>query len=116
MRKKKHPYFKSAEEEYQWRLKTMMTIGKLIDYLKTLDPNGFVYRMEMNTGDWQEIPDDIPSLYIATVKDAKKQDRRHLRNVYKSSYKTKAELEKKVRSEMRSIYKYTEDNGIVFSL
>lgn len=69
----------------------------------------------MNTGDWQEIPDEFPSLYIMTVKESKKFDRKHLRNAYKSSYKTKAELEKRVKKEIRSIYKYTEDNGIVIS-
>ena len=35
----------------------MLTAKKLIDYLKQFPDDTPIYYMEMNTGDWQQIPD-----------------------------------------------------------
>ena len=41
----------------EWLEANMLTVGKLVDFLKKFDQNALVYAFEMSTGDWQEVPD-----------------------------------------------------------
>ena len=41
----------------EWLEANMLTVGKLVGFLKKFDQNALVYTFEVNTGDWQEVPD-----------------------------------------------------------
>ena len=110
--------FKSAKEEQEWRHKTMLTVGKLIEWLQQFDPDTLVYRMESNTCDWQEIPDfwegrkdnkkyaKDGNMFFCTLKKEKKSEKEHLNHWYSGD-------EEKVKAEFKRVFQYCEPNGIM---
>jgi len=68
--------------------------------------------MEDNTGDYQEIPNDFPSMFIQTVPECKFTERSWLNHWYKD----KINKDKLVNDEFNNLFKYTKDNGIIIRM
>ena len=113
--KSKSRIFKTRKEEKAWLHAHMLTVGKLIQWLKKHDPDALIYRFETNTGDWQEIPGDIDKSglgWIETVAQGKARDKKYFESLYKGTENSKD----KVKASVKSTYKYTEPNGILIRL
>ena len=46
--------FMNSKYTRKWSESNMLTVEKLIEYLKQFDPKALVMQFEVNTGDWQE--------------------------------------------------------------
>ena len=97
----------------------MLTVQKLIDYLKTQDPNACILGFEINSNAYIEQFPDLPNRYIQTVKQEKIDEREWLMNVYRDidpktvGCKT---VEEYVDKKIDEIFRYTEDTDIVLNV
>lgn len=87
----------------------MLTVQKLIDYLKTQDPNACVLAYERNSDAYIEQLPDLPSPDILTVAEAKKIMGEDL----KSWYKDVSDAQVKIENDLSTVFRYAEDNDIV---
>ena len=87
----------------------MLTVQKLIDYLKTQDPNACILAYEQNSDAYIEQLPDLPSHDILTVAEAKKIMREDLQ----SWYKDVSDAQVKIENDLSTIFRYSEDNDII---
>ncbi len=87
----------------------MLTVQKLIDYLKTQDPNACILAYENNAFAYIEVPGKLPSNSICTVAEDKKAYEDDLRNFYKSTL----DADSKIKQEIELTYRYANDNDII---
>lgn len=106
--------FKTLEEEQAHIKSHMLTVGKLIKWLKNFPEDTLVYAVEGNTGDWQELP-SIETKggngYFSSLARCKKKAKEHLNHWYKNS----AGGKKKVKETLDHMFQYTYDNGVMIS-
>ena len=84
----------------------MLTVGKLVEHLKTFDQNALVCGFEMNTGDWQPVP---ANHLWWLVRDAKT-ERENLR------INPKRFREGKMDEDIADMLKYVEEGDVLVSL
>ena len=87
----------------EWEVNNMLTIEKLIDYLKQFDPKALVCYFETNTGDWQaQSPSNLWWL-VRTAADERKELRKSPQIFH----------EGKMDEEIDSMMKYVQDNDVL---
>ena len=87
----------------------MLTVQKLIDYLKTQDPNACILAYEQNSFAYIEQMPELPSLDICTVAEDKKNLEESLHRWYKGDPKA----DEKILKEIEQTYRYAKDSDIV---
>lgn len=87
----------------------MLTVQKLIDYLKTQDPNACILAYEVNSMAYIEQFPNLPNSDICTVKEAREEHRENLKNWYKNT----PNATKKIEEEIANTYRYAKDNDII---
>lgn len=61
----------------------MLTVGKLIEYLKKFNPDAHILTAEMNAFDggfWQHVPDDMVGQFVRSVGEEKEYTKRCYEN------------------------------------
>lgn len=87
----------------------MLTVQKLIDYLKTQDPNACILAYEVNSMAYIEQFPNLPNSDICTVKEAREEHRESLKNWYKDTHNA----EQRIEDEIADTYRYAKDNDII---
>ena len=90
----------------------MLTVRKLIDFLKTCNPDACVLGFEMNSNAYIEQLPKLPNHLVCTVADDKKSEFEHL-SVW---FKDVDDAEKKIKKEMETIYRYSKDDDVVIRM
>lgn len=91
---------------------SMLTVQKLIDYLKTQDPNGCILAYEPNSFAYIELPAVLPSSDICNVAE----DKEHAKKYFERWYKDDPDAESKVRKEIEQTYRYAQDSDVVIRM
>lgn len=89
--------------------KSMLTVQRLIDYLKTQDPNACILAYEPNSDAYIEQFPTLPSPDVLNVADAKKQMQEDL----KSWYRNIPDAEQKIKDDMDRVFRYAEDTDVI---
>ena len=87
----------------------MLTVQKLIDYLKTQDPNACILAYEENSFAYIEQWPVLPNADICTVAEDKQRMKKDLENWYKDSPGSSIEIKK----ELDRTYRYAQDNDVI---
>ena len=87
----------------------MLTVQKLIDYLKTQDPNACILAYERNSDAYIEQLPDLPNFDILTVAEAKKIMREDL----ESWYRDIPNASDKIENDLSTVFRYAEDNDVI---
>ena len=108
--KKIQPMIDEKHDEFCGNDRTqMLTVQKLIDYLKTQDPNECVLAYEDNSLSYIEQSPNLPNSDICTVKEAKAEHRENLKHWYKDTHNA----EQRIEDEIADTYRYAKDNDII---
>lgn len=89
--------------------KSMLTVQRLIDYLKTQDPDACILAYEPNSDAYIEQFPTLPSPDVLNVSDAKKQMQEDL----KSWYRNIPDAEQKIKDDMDRVFRYAEDTDVI---
>ena len=87
----------------------MLTVQKLIDYLKTQDPNACILAYEPNSFAYIEQLPSLPNPDICTVAESKAEMRKSLEHWHKDT----TNAEEKINKEIEKAYRYAEDTDII---
>ena len=87
----------------------MLTVQKLIDYLKTQDPNACILAYERNSDAYIEQLPDLPNFDILIVAEAKKIMREDL----ESWYRDIPNASDKIENDLSTVFRYAEDNDVI---
>ena len=90
----------------------MLTVQKLIDYLKTCNPSARVLGFEPNSNAYIEQFPELPNRSICTVSEDKKHELEFLGRWFKDC----EDAEEKINNEMDEIYRYSNDDDVIISL
>lgn len=90
----------------------MLTVQKLIDFLKTQDPNACILGWEQNSEAYIEQWSTLPSPEIGTVKDFKARDIEYMTHWYKDS-ENPAE---RAKQDVDVWYRYAADTDVIINL
>ena len=106
----KRPEIDAAHSKYveEGRSK-MLTVQKLIDYLKTQDPNACILAYEPNSDAYIEQFPDLPSPDVESVAEAKKR----LESDLNSWYKDSENAEEKIKRDLEIVFRYAKDNDVI---
>ena len=106
----KRPEIDAAHSSYveEGRSK-MLTVQKLIDYLKTQDPNACILAYEPNSDAYIEQLPELPSPDVENVVEAKKRLESNLRSWYKDS----ENAEEKIKRDLENVFRYAKDNDVI---
>lgn len=89
----------------------MLTVRKLIEYLKTQDPDANILAYEPNSRAYIEQFPDLPNLQICTVAEDKVREETFARGWFRGDL----DLEKKVKDHLEETYRYAKDTDIVLN-
>ena len=106
---KRKPEIDEAHEKWIESRKGMLTVQRLIDFLKTQDPDACILAYEPNSDAYIEQFPSLPSPDILNVKMAKEQMKEDL----KSWYKHTTDADKKIERDMSTIFRYAQDNDVI---
>lgn len=106
---KRRPEIDAAHEKYVDSRSKMLTVQKLIDYLKTQDPNACILAYEPNSDAYIEQLPELPSPDIENVVEAKKRLESNLRSWYKDS----KNAEEKIKRDLEIVFRYAKDNDVI---
>lgn len=87
----------------------MLTVQKLIDYLKTQDPNACILAYEGNSFAYIEQLPDLPNRHICTVAEHKVAAKKWLEQWHRDE----VDSAKKVKETMDEEYRYAKDNDVI---
>ena len=99
----RHEYFINSNRT------NMLTVQKLIDYLKTQDPNACILAYEENSFAYIEQLPKLPSPDICTVAE----DKIRMRESLESWYKNSPDAEMKIKKEIEQTFRYAKDNDVI---
>ncbi len=99
----------TAHEKYADSRSKMLTVQKLIDYLKTQDPNACILAYEPNSDAYIEQLPELPSPDIENVVEAKKRLESNLRSWYKDT----KNAEEKIKRDLEIVFRYAKDNDVI---
>lgn len=88
---------------------SMLTVQKLVDFLKTQDPNACILAYEPNSDAYIEQLPSLPSPDICNVAMAKKEMEESLRSWYKGC----EDAERKIADEISTVFRYANDRDVV---
>lgn len=106
---KRQPEIDAAHEKYADDRSKMLTVQKLIDYLKTQDPNACILAYEPNSDAYIEQLPELPSPDVESVAEAKKRLESNLRSWYKDS----ENAEEKIKRDLETVFRYAKDNDVI---
>lgn len=106
---KRRPEIDVAHEKYTDSRSKMLTVQKLIDYLKTQDPDACILAYEPNSDAYIEQLPNLPSPDIENVVDAKKRLESNLRSWYKDT----KNAEDKIKRDLETVFRYAKDNDVI---
>lgn len=90
----------------------VLTVQKLIDYLKKQDPNAYILSYDPNSNSLTHNLGILPNIQIHTVAEDKIYHEKNLHSFYSGS----DNKEEKIKEDMIEMYCYSNDNDIVFNL
>ncbi len=90
----------------------MLTVQKLIDYLKTQDPGACILAYEDNSFAYIEQWPVLPNPGICTVKEHKARMRESLASWYKGT----DGASEKIEHDISKAYRYAKDNDVIIEL
>lgn len=90
----------------------MLTVGKLIDWLKTQDPDACILAFETNSNAYIEQTPDLPNYDICTVKQAKEEHRKSLEAWYKNDPDASA-ASAIIQNEIDTVFRYAKDSDVI---
>lgn len=99
----------AAHEKYADSRSKMLTVQKLVDYLKTQDPNACILAYEPNSNAYIEQLPELPSSDVENVAEAKKRLECNLRSWYKDS----ENAEEKIKRDLENVFRYAKDNDVI---
>lgn len=106
----KRPEIDAAHSSYvEEGQSKMLTVQKLIDYLKTQDPNACILAYEPNSDAYIEQLPELPSPDVENVVEAKKRLESNLRSWYKDS----ENAEEKIKRDLENVFRYAKDNDVI---
>ena len=106
---KRRPEIDAAHEKYADSRSKMLTVQKLIDYLKTQDPNACILAYEPNSDAYIEQLPELPNSDVENVAEAKKRLESNLRSWYKDS----ENAEEKIKRDLENVFRYAKDNDVI---
>lgn len=106
---KRKPEIDAAHAMYAESRRGMLTVQRLVDFLKTQDPDACILAYEPNSDAYIEQFPVLPSPDILNVKMAKEQMREDL----KSWYKGTEDAENKIERAISTVFRYAEDNDVI---
>lgn len=106
---KRKPEIDAAHAMYVESRKKMLTVQRLIDFLKTQDPDACILAYELNSDAYIEQFPALPSPDILNVKMAKEQMREDLKSWYRDS----ADAESKIERAVNTVFRYAKDNDVI---
>ena len=89
----------------------MLTVGELVEYLKTLDQEASVLAFEPNSNAYIEQFPDLPNQCVCTVAEDKKREEM----LAKGWYRGTENAEESVRKHLSEVYRYAKDSDVVFN-
>lgn len=90
----------------------MLTVQKLIDYLKTQDPDACVLGYEENSFAYISQLPNLPNNKICTVKENKVVAQKNLEKMYNGN----PDAAKKIADDIHEMYRYAKDNDVIIDL
>lgn len=87
-----------------------LTVGKMVEYLKTLDQNAKILVFDEVTNEYVTQLPDIPNHAVSSVKEDKAREEKVLRATYRGF----PEKEDRIRLDMEAIYKNASDGDVIF--
>jgi len=106
----KRPKIDAAHSKYVEEGRSrMLTVQKLIDYLKIQDPNACILAYEPNSDAYIEQFPELPSSDVENVAEAKKR----LESDLKKWYKDTENAEEKVKRDLETVFRYAKDNDVI---
>lgn len=105
----KRPEIDAAHEKWLEERKGMLTVQRLIDFLKTQDPNACILAYEPNSDAYIEQLPSLPSPDVMNVAMAKKQMLEDL----KSWYRDTEDADKKIERDISTVFRYATDNDVI---
>ena len=106
---KRKPEIDAAHDKWLESRKGMLTVQRLIDFLKTQDPDACILAYEPNSDAYIEQFPSLPSPDVLNVKMAKEQMKEDL----KSWYRDTPEAESKIAREINTVFRYAQDNDVI---
>ncbi len=93
----------TKQEEREFEVLHMLTVEKLIEYLKKFNPKALVCAFEVNTGDWQsQSPDNLKWL-VRTASDEREELKKSPRLFHNG----------KMNEEIEDMLKYVHDEDVL---
>lgn len=105
----KQPEIDAAHEKYAESRSKMLTVQKMIDYLKTQDPNACILAYEQNSDAYIEQLPDLPSPDVEDVASAKKRLEKDLKQWYKDA----KNADERIKRDIETIFRYAKDNDVI---
>lgn len=105
----KRPEIDAAHEEWLEGRNGMLTVQRLIDFLKTQDPDACILAYEPNSDAYIEQLPSLPSPDVMNVAMAKKQMLEDL----KSWYRDTEDADKKIERDISTVFRYASDNDVI---
>lgn len=105
---KRQPEIDAAHEKYADDRSKMLTVQKLIDYVKTQDPNACILAYEPNSDAYIEQLPELPSPDVESVAEAKKRLESNLRSWYKDS----ENAEEKIKRDLETVFRRNKARNI----
>jgi len=106
---KRKPEIDAAHEKWIKSRKGMLTVQRMIDFLKTQDPDACILAYEPNSDAYIEQFPTLPSPDVMNVKMAKEQMKEDL----KSWYRDTPNADKKIEREISTVFRYAQDNDVI---
>lgn len=105
----KRPEIDEAHEKWLEGRKGMLTVQRLIDFLKTQDQSACILAYEPNSDAYIEQFPTLPSPDILNVAMAKKQ----MQDDLKSWYKDTEDADKKIERDVSTVFRYAKDSDVI---
>ena len=106
---KRKPEIDAAHDKWLESRKGMLTVQRLIDFLKTQDPDACILAYEPNSDAYIEQFPSLPSPDVLNVKMAKEQMKEDL----KSWYRDTPDADSKIAREISTVFRYAQDNDVI---
>ena len=105
----------SIEELEQYfrknRSRDMLTVGDLVKWLKTLDQKACILFFDDNSNAWVEAMKKVPGGNFQLVQQEKIEERKFLEHWY--CHDNEDERNKKIEEDIRTKFRYAQDNDVV---
>lgn len=105
----KQPEIDKAHDEHVKSRSRMLTVQKLIDYLKTQDLDACILAYEPNSEAYIEQFPELPSRDIESVADAKKRAAKDLKHWYRGT----ENAEERIKQDIERDFRYAEDRDVI---